>query len=344
MLVVMKPNAEAEQVQRVCEKAQAGGLRTHVSQGDERTIIGLLGDVRSVDPATYMMVDGVERVSRIGEPYKLAGRTVQPQDSIVDIGSCKVGSAEVCLIAGPCSVESRQQILETAAAVKEAGATALRGGAFKPRTSPYAFQGMGERGLELLAEARQLTGLPIVTEVMGIEELERVCQLSDVLQLGARNMQNFNLLRAVSRRDKAVLLKRGMMNTMEELLMSAEYLLAGGNSQVMLCERGIRTFETYTRNTFDINAIPELKRRTHLPVLADPSHATGRAALVTPVAQAAVAAGADGLIVEVHPQPERAASDGLQSLRPEQFAEMVRGVRAVAEAVGRSLYPKAQLR
>ena len=337
MVISMESGATREQVEAVTKRAEAMGLKSHIIYGEERTVIGLVGDGRPIDPTSFEIMDGVARAVPILEPYKLASRTSSPEGSHFRVGEVDVGRDQLLLVAGPCAVESREQILETAQAVKEAGATALRGGAFKPRTSPYSFQGMGVQGLELLAEAREKTGLPIVTEVMGVDELEPVGKFADVLQIGARNMQNYNLLRAVGQQRKPVLLKRGMMSTMEELLMSAEYILAQGCSKVMLCERGIRTFERYTRNTFDINAIPALKRRTHLPVVADPSHATGYWGLVTPGALAAVAAGADGLIIEVHPDPERAVSDGAQSLRPERFAEMVTKARAVAQAVGRRI-------
>ncbi|MCC6749052.1 MAG: 3-deoxy-7-phosphoheptulonate synthase [Deltaproteobacteria bacterium] len=336
MVIIMEPHASPAQIEAVVRHAERLGLRAHLSPGAERTIIGLVGDGRLLDPPEFTMLEGVSNAVRVLEPYKLASRHSRPEGTRFPVGAVTAGGAELLLIAGPCSVESREQILETAHAVKEAGATALRGGAFKPRSSPYAFQGMGLEGLKLLAEAREATGLPVVTEVMGIEEIAPVVEYADVLQIGARNMQNFNLLKAVGQCRKPVLLKRGLMSTLEELLMSAEYILAQGNAQVMLCERGIRTFETYTRNTFDINAIPVLKHRTHLPVIADPSHATGQWQLVAAASRAAVAAGADGLIVEVHPAPERALSDGPQSLKPERFAELVREVRAVARAVGRN--------
>ena len=276
-------------------------------------------------------------VKRITQPFKLASRQFHPENSVFPFDGFTVGGDEIAIIAGPCSVESRSQIIETARAVKEAGASALRGGVFKPRTSPYAFQGLGEEGLDYLAEAREQTGLPIVTEIMSQTQLDLMAKRVDVLQVGARNMQNFNLLRAIGETQTAVLLKRGLSATIEELLMSAEYILAGGNKQVMLCERGIRTFETTTRNTTDINAIPVLKNLTHLPVILDPSHATGHADYVPAVARAAIAAGADGLIVEVHPDPAHAVSDGKQSLRPEKFAEMVKQVGQIAQIMGRRL-------
>jgi 3-deoxy-7-phosphoheptulonate synthase len=287
----------------------------------------------------FEVLEGVETVKRISQPFKLGSRQVHPQNSVFPIDGFSVGGEEIVLIAGPCAVESRSQILETAQAVREAGANALRGGVFKPRTSPYSFQGLGEEGLEYLAEARERTGMPIVVEIMSQTQLPLMLKYVDVFQVGARNMQNFNLLRALGETRKTVLLKRGLSATLEELLMSAEYLLAGGNQQVILCERGIRTFETSTRNTTDINAIPVLKNLTHLPVILDPSHATGHADYVPAIARAAIAAGADGLMVEVHPDPAKAASDGKQSLKPEKFAEMVKQVNAIAETLGRRIAP-----
>ena len=274
---------------------------------------------------------------RVLHPFKLASRDFHPEDTVIRINGIVVGGSAIPIIAGPCSVESREQLMETAHAVKEAGAKMLRGGAFKPRTSPYAFQGLGTKGLELLREARDAYGLPIVTEVMAPGDVTLVAQYADVLQIGARNMQNFALLNAVGETQTPVLLKRGMMSTMEELIMAAEYILSRGNPRVMLCERGIRTYETMTRNTFDVNAIPVLKSVTHLPVIADPSHGTGKWELVTPIARSAVAAGADGLIIEVHPNPAAAMSDGAQSLKPEKFAQLVIQVRKIAEAMGRTI-------
>lgn len=337
MIIIMCKEATTAQVKMVTDWVEAQGYTTHLSQGEERTILGVIGNDRPLDREQVERLDGVERTVRILEPYKLVGLDMSPQPTLVPLNGVQIGGQQIALVAGPCSVESREQILETAHAVKEAGATALRGGAFKPRTSPYSFQGMGLAGLELLAEAREQTGLPIVTEVMAPEQVSLVAQYADVLQVGARNMQNFNLLCALGQTHHPILLKRGMMNTMEELLMSAEYILSHGNFSVMLCERGIRTFERYTRYTFDVNAIPALKARTHLPVLADPSHATGHWEYVCPVALAAVAAGADGLIIEVHPHPEQALSDGLQSLKPDRFAELVPRLLEVAKAVGRTL-------
>ncbi|MBI5350573.1 MAG: 3-deoxy-7-phosphoheptulonate synthase [Chloroflexi bacterium] len=335
MVIVMKSRASDTQVNAVIKRVEELGYRTHLSRGEETTIIGVIGDDRPIDREQFEALDGVEKTVPVLKPFKLASRDMHPADSIINLGAVQVGSSHLMLIAGPCSVESRAQILETAHAVKEAGATALRGGAFKPRTSPYSFQGMAEEGLELLAEAREQTGLPIVTEAMSPEQVPLVAKYADVIQIGARNMQNYALLNAVGESTTKVLLKRGMMSTIEELLMSAEYILAKGNTQVMLCERGIRTFEKYTRNTTDINAIPVLKQLTHLPVILDPSHATGKWEYVTSISKAGIAAGADGLIIEVHPDPSKAASDGAQSLKPEKFAQLVAEVRRVALAVDR---------
>jgi 3-deoxy-7-phosphoheptulonate synthase len=337
MIIVMQPHASAEQIANVVSQVEAGGYRVHLSQGEERTIIGVIGDDRPVQSEQFEALDGVEKTVPILKPFKLASREMHPADTLVPLDGIKVGGPRLAVIAGPCSVESRSQILEAALAVKEAGATALRGGAYKPRTSPYSFQGLGEEGLQLLAEARNMTGLPIVTEAMSEDQVGLVARYADVIQIGARNMQNYPLLNTAGRSGRPVLLKRGLMSTIEELLMSAEYILAQGNTRVMLCERGIRTFEKYTRNTTDINAVPVLKQMTHLPVLLDPSHSTGKYDYVIAIAKAAVAAGADGLIVEVHPRPEKALSDGAQSLRPEKFAQLVREVRRIAEAVDRTV-------
>jgi 3-deoxy-7-phosphoheptulonate synthase len=336
MVIVMKHHASAEQIGRVVSHIEEMGFKAHLSSGEERTIIGVIGDERILEPEMFEMFEGVERAMRVLHPFKLASRDFHPEDSIIKINGISVGGNAVAMIAGPCSIESREQLFETAEAVKAAGAQMLRAGAFKPRTSPYAFQGLGIKGLELLTEAKEKYGLPTVTEVMSPQDVELVAQYADVLQIGARNMQNFPLLHAVGESQKPALLKRGLMATIEELLMAAEYILSHGNQRVMLCERGIRTYEPSTRNTFDINAIPVLKQLTHLPVIADPSHGTGRWDLVAPIARGAVAAGADGLIIEVHPTPEKALSDGGQSLKPEKYAQLVIQVRAVAEAVGRT--------
>ena len=337
MMIIMKANATPQQTEAVIAQVKSMGLAVHLSQGVEATIIGAIGETHNIPTERFESLDGVDLVQRITQPYKLASRQFHPEDSVISMNGFSVGGNEIAIMAGPCSVESRSQIIETAIAVKEAGASALRGGVFKPRTSPYAFQGLGEEGLELLAEAREKTGLPIVVEIMSQVQLDVMVKYVDVLQVGARNMQNFNLLRAIGESRTAVLLKRGLSATVEELLMSAEYILAGGNQRVMLCERGIRTFETSTRNTTDINAIPVLKNLTHLPVILDPSHSTGLANYVAAIARAGIAAGADGLIIEVHPDPAKAVSDGKQSLKPEAFAAMVKQVGQIAQIMGRTL-------
>jgi 3-deoxy-7-phosphoheptulonate synthase len=339
MMIIMKPNATPEQVEGVIQVIKSLGLTPHLSQGVETSVIGAVGESHNIPTDRFEVLEGVESVKRITQPFKLASRQFHPEDSVFPLDGFQVGGNDIAIIAGPCSIESRTQILETAQAVREAGANALRGGAFKPRTSPYAFQGLGEEGLEYLAEAREKTGMPIVAEIMSQTQLDLMVKYVDVLQIGARNMQNYNLLRSIGETRTTVLLKRGLSATIEELLMSAEYILAGGNRQVMLCERGIRTFETATRNTTDINAIPVLKSLTHLPVILDPSHSTGNADYVAAVARAAVAAGADGLIIEVHPDPAHALSDGKQSLKPEKFAELVKQVSAIAQVVGRRIAP-----
>ena len=337
MIVVMKKDASPTEISSVIARVKEDGYEPHLSEGNERAIIGLVGESPTpLREDNYSSMPGVDRAMRVSVPYKLTSREYHPHDTMVALNGSHAGEKKVLVIAGPCSVESREQTIEIACAVKEAGATALRGGAYKPRTSPYSFQGHGEEGLKWLAEARERTGLPIVTEVMEPGLVEMVSEYADVLQVGARNMQNFPLLNAVGASQMTVLLKRGMAATMEDLLMSAEYILAQGNSRVMICERGIRTFEKYTRNTFDINAIPVLKARTHLPVIADPSHAVGYSEFVTPIALAAIAAGADGLIIEVHPDPAKALSDGRQSLTYDGFKKMMAAVSQVAQAVGRS--------
>ena len=335
MIIVMQPRASAEQIAGVVSRVEARGYRVHLSQGEERTIIGVIGDDRPIERGQFEALEGVEKTVSILKPFKLASREMHPTPTLVPLDGIKVGGPRLAIIAGPCSVESRTQLLETAIAVKEAGATALRGGAFKPRTSPYSFQGLGEEGLQLLAEARSVTGLPIVTEAMSEEQVKLVARYADVIQIGARNMQNYALLNTAGQSGRPVLLKRGMMSTIEELLMSAEYIMAQGNHRVILCERGIRTFEKSTRNTTDINAVPVLKALTHLPVVLDPSHSTGKWEYVLAVAKAAVAAGADGLVIEVHPHPDEALSDGGQSLKPEKFAQLIREVRRIAAAVDR---------
>lgn len=338
-MIVMRPGAPKEQIEAVISAVEKNQLIAHPIFGVEQTIIGAVGDGHYVAKEIFEALPGVLEVQRISKPYKLASRQFHEQASVFPLDGFAIGGEEIVVIAGPCSVESRTQILEIAQAVREAGAHALRGGVFKPRTSPYSFQGLGEEGLEYLAEARALTGMPVVAEVMAVSQVARMEQYVDVFQIGARNMQNFNLLRAVGETQTPVLFKRGLSATIEEMLMASEYILSGGNDRVILCERGIRTFETATRNTTDINAIPVLKKLTHLPVILDPSHSTGEADYVASVARAAIAAGADGLIVEVHHDPANAISDGRQSLTPEAFAKMVNQARAVAEAVGRRLAP-----
>lgn len=343
MLVVMRPQATAAEIGAVIARAQERGATPHTVYSNGHTLIVLVG-AHHLQPDEFATMPGVERVTPISQPYKLASRESHPDDTLIRLDprpglpDVVIGGREIVIMAGPCAVESRSQLLETAHAVKEAGAVILRGGAFKPRTSPYSFQGLGLRGLELLAEARELYGLYVVTEVLTPDMVPVVAEYADILQIGARNMQNYGLLHAVGQSTRPVLLKRGMMSTVQELLMAAEYILAAGNPRVMLCERGIRTFEKLTRNTFDLNAVPLLKQLSHLPVIADPSHATGRWDLVLPMSRAAVAAGADGLLIEVHPRPEEALSDGPQSITPEVFHRLVQEVRRVAEAIDRSLF------
>ncbi|MDD3828594.1 MAG: 3-deoxy-7-phosphoheptulonate synthase [Anaerolineae bacterium] len=337
MIVVMKANATRGQIVNVTARIEGMGCQAHISEGQERTIIGIIGNGRPLDREQLERLDGVDRAVPVLRPFKLSSRDFHPQDTVVPINGVAVGGKKLMIVAGPCAVEDEAQILAAARAVRDAGAHMLRGGAFKPRSSPYSFQGLGEEGLKLLALAREETGLPVVTEVIAPEQVSLVAAYADVLQIGARNMQNYALLHAVGESQRPVLLKRGMMSTVEELLMSAEYILSHGNDRIILCERGIRTFEKYTRNTLDINAVPLLKQLTHLPVVVDPSHATGKWELVAATSRAAVAAGADGLIVEVHPHPEQALSDGAQSLKPEVFQRLMEQVRAVAGAVGREL-------
>jgi 3-deoxy-7-phosphoheptulonate synthase len=333
----MKSGSTQPQVDHVISLVREMGLKEHVIVGTERTVIAAIGNDRLKDKSKLETVEGVDKVMPVLAPYKIASREVRKDRTMVGLGSARIGGNRVGVIAGPCSVEDRSQILETAHAVKEAGAVALRGGAFKPRTSPYAFQGLAEEGLKILAEAREKTGLAIVTEVMSIEQVPIVCEYADVLQIGARNMQNYNLLNKVGEQQKPVLLKRGLSATLEEFLLAAEYIMARGNHQVMLCERGIRTFEEYVRNTLPLAIVPELHRVSHLPVVVDPSHGTGKSYLVDSMCRAAIAAGADGLIVEVHNDPEHAMTDGAQSLNPKQFAEMMKAIKRVAAAVDREV-------
>lgn len=339
MIIVMKQDASAAQSEAAVKRIKELGYEPHVIRGQRRDVIGAVGDERGkMVLQSLESMSGVDKVVPILRPYKLASREVSPQSSLVEIApGVVIGGSELIVMAGPCAVESEEQIVYTAKAVKRAGAQVLRGGAFKPRTSPYSFQGMEEDGLKLLAAARQETGLPIVTEVVNPRDVELVARYADVLQVGARNVQNFALLKILGQMDKPILLKRGMATTIQEYLMSAEYILAEGNRRVILCERGIRTFETATRNTLDISAVPVLKEQTHLPVMVDPSHATGHASLVPSMCYASVAAGCDGLIVEVHPTPETAASDGPQSLRPAEFADMMMKLKEFAKVSDRTL-------
>ena len=325
MVVLLKKNPDPNQVDNLVAWLKGQNLQVHMSEGTTQTIMGLIGDTTSIDIDLLKALDIVEDVKRIQEPYKNANRKFHPADTVIEVGGVKIGGGNFAIAAGPCSVESEEQICLVAGLVKASGAKLLRGGAFKPRTSPYAFQGMREEGIRLLLEAKEKTGLPIVTEIMDLSHLP-LFENVDVIQVGARNMQNFELLKALGHTDKPILLKRGLSSTIQELLMSAEYIMAGGNERVMLCERGIRTFETATRNTLDLSCIPVLKSLTHLPVIIDPSHATGVAKLVPPMAMAAVAAGADGLIIEVHNDPPHAACDGQQSLTPQAFDELVQGI------------------
>ncbi len=336
MLVVMKANAEQADVDRVCQAVSDLNLTAHPIPGKSRTAIGITGNVGPVDPSLLSALPGVIEVIRVTRPYKLTGREMQPEDTIIRVGDVRVGGPEIAVIAGPCSVESHEQTVSGARHLREHGAHMLRGGAFKPRTSPYTFQGLGEEGLKILAEAREQTGLPVVSELMDIENIELAERYVDVIQIGARNMQNYPLLRRVGRSSKPVLLKRGLAATLEEFLLAAEYIMAEGNRNVMLCERGIRTFSDYSRFTLDLSVVPELKRISHLPVIVDPSHAAGRRHLVIPLARAAIAAGADGVMVEVHAEPNRARSDGAQALTLDMFSELMEELRIIAPAVRRT--------
>ena len=330
MIVILKHGVSADMRAPLIDWLKGQNLGVHVSEGDYQTVLGLIGDTAHVDMDLIASLGIVDSVKRVSDPFKCCNRKFHPEDTMVSVGETKIGAGHFAMIAGPCSVESEEQIVTVAKAVKEAGATLLRGGAFKPRTSPYDFQGLKAEGIELLKIARKETGLPIVTEIMSVEHLP-LFEDVDVIQVGARNMQNFDLLRKLGQLRKPILLKRGLANTLKELLMSAEYIMAGGNEQVILCERGIRTFDDYTRNTLDLAAVPMLRQLTHLPIIVDPSHATGRANLVLPMALASAACGADGLIIEVHNDPMHALCDGAQSLRPEEYAALARKVQAVRE-------------
>jgi 3-deoxy-7-phosphoheptulonate synthase len=336
MLVVMQEGAEDAQVQTVIDRLVSMGFTVHRSTGVKHVLLGGVGPVEEFDPADFEVMSGVKECHRIISPYKLASRHFRPGGTVIRVGEIEIGGDRVITMAGPCSIENAGQIEQAAEIVAKGGAHVIRGGAFKPRSSPYSFQGMGEEGLKLIRRAADRHGLLVVSEVMDHNQIPLLLTYSDILQVGARNMQNFNLLRELGRIRKPVLLKRGISATIEELLLSAEYILSGGNYDVILCERGIRTFETSTRNTFDVSAVPVLKKLTHLPVIGDPSHGTGKREYVAAMARAAVAAGADGLIVEVHHDPDHAVSDGAQTLRPEQFQEMMQQVRAIASAIGRA--------
>jgi len=335
MIVVMNSGASRQEIDQVLGRLENLGFKIHLSEGVERTIIGAIGDKTILNEVAIEAMPGVEKVVPILQPYKLVSRTFKAHDSVVKVGDLEFGGPKIHVMAGPCAVESREQLMETAQRVREAGATILRGGAFKPRTSPYAFQGLEEEGLKMLAEAREATGLKVVTEVVDPRTVDLVAQYADILQIGARNMQNFFLLKEVSNIDKPVVLKRGPSATVEEWLMAAEYIMSGGNYNVILCERGIRTFESYLRNTLDISAVPVAKHLSHLPVIVDPSHATGKWQFIKPMAMAAVAAGADGLLIEVHPNPAQALCDGPQSLTPENFSALMKDIDRVAAVMNR---------
>lgn len=338
MIIVFKPKTSEKDLKKVVEKIEDLGLTAHISRGEETTIVGVVGDVLKVDTHSIEVDEAVQKVMRVSEPYKLANRAFHPEDSIIDVAGVQIGGKHLALIAGPCSVESKEQVIEIAKAAKKAGANLLRGGAFKPRTSPYAFQGMGTEGLDILLAAKEETGLPIVSELMSADYIEEFNEKVDLVQIGARNMQNFDLLKEVGKRcTKPILLKRGLSATYEEWIMSAEYIMASGNPNVILCERGVRTFETYTRNTLDLQAIPVIKKLTHLPIIIDPSHAGGKWWLVEPMAKAAVAAGCDGLMIEVHNQPESAMCDGPQSLKPKKYTQLIEQIKEIAKIVGKEV-------
>ena len=337
MIIVLKPHSTEETITRVENMVKNRGLDTHIVRGTEMTIIGCIGDTTLIDPRLFEVDSSVDKVMHVQEPYKLANRAFHPEDSVIDVSGVKIGGGHMGLIAGPCSVESFDQVLEIAKAAKAAGANLLRGGAFKPRTSPYSFQGLGLDGLEILCQVKQEVGLPIVTELMSPEYLDVFNEKVDLIQIGARNMQNFDLLKQLGQVDRPILLKRGLNATYEEWIMSAEYIMASGNPNVILCERGVRTFESYTRNTLDLQAVPVIKELTHLPIIIDPSHAGGKWWLVNPMAKAAVAAGCDGLMIEVHNNPEKALCDGPQSLKPAKFEQLMKELKPIADAVGKEL-------
>ncbi len=337
MIIVLKPHTTEEHILRVEELIKKKGLDAHIVRGEEMTIIGCIGDTTAVDPRLFEIDSAVDKVMHVQEPYKLANRAFHPDDSIIDVSGVKVGGDNLAVIAGPCSVESYEQVLEVAKAAKASGANMIRGGAFKPRTSPYSFQGLGLEGLDILCAVRDEVGLPIVTELMSPDYLDVFNEKVDLIQIGARNMQNFDLLKQLGKVDRPILLKRGLNATYEEWIMSAEYIMAAGNENVILCERGIRTFESFTRNTLDLQSIPVLNSKTHLPVIIDPSHAGGKWWLVEPMAKAAIAAGADGLMIEVHNDPDSALCDGAQSLKPEKFDTLMKQIRQIATVVGKQI-------
>ncbi|MDY3208195.1 3-deoxy-7-phosphoheptulonate synthase [Clostridium baratii] len=337
MIVILKPKVKEEEIKKLTRELESKGVSVNPVIGKDMSILGLVGDTRSLDPTQIEANPNVERVMHVQEPFKKANRMFHPDPSIIDVNGIKIGGEKIAMIAGPCSVESEEQILEVAESVKNSGAQFLRGGAFKPRTSPYSFQGLKYNGLDLLKLARKNTGLPIVTEIMSPYDVERFNEDVDIIQVGARNMQNFDLLKELGKINKPILLKRGLSATIEELLMSAEYIMAEGNENVILCERGIRTFETYTRNTLDLSAIPAIKKLSHLPVIVDPSHATGKWWMVEPLSKAAIAIGADGLIIEVHNNPEKALCDGAQSIKPDVYNKLIEDLKPIAKAVGRVL-------
>lgn len=337
MIVIMKPGTQKSEIEKLMDNIRAQGFEIHPIQGVSYCIFGIVGDTSRMDPETITINEYVDRVMRVQEPFKKANRNFHPQNSIVNIGTEQIGTKKLAIMAGPCSVESPEQILEIANSVKAAGANFLRGGAFKPRTSPYAFQGMGEEGLELLKMARAQTGMPIVTELMSVDKLELFVEDVDVIQIGARNMQNFDLLKEVGKTNVPILLKRGLSATIEEWIMSAEYIMASGNENVIFCERGIRTFERYTRNTLDLSAIPAIKKLSHLPIIVDPSHAAGLSWMVPSLAKAAIAVGADGLMIEVHNDPAKALCDGAQSIKPDMFATLMAELKGIASIVGREI-------
>ncbi|MEG0176833.1 3-deoxy-7-phosphoheptulonate synthase [Anaerorhabdus sp.] len=339
MIITLKKGAPRQEIDKLVHQFESQGLQVNMITGQNFNVFGLVGDTAKLDEKRVQANEWVENVQRIAAPYKLANRMFHPEDTVIDVMGIKVGGDNpIVLIGGPCSVEGESMMVDIATEVKAAGGCMMRGGAYKPRTSPYAFQGMGEKGLECMVKARNKTGMPIVSELMSADKIDEFVKHVDIIQIGARNMQNFDLLKAVGKLDKPILLKRGLANTIEEWIMSAEYIMAGGNKNVILCERGIRTFEKYTRNTLDLSVVPIIKQKTHLPIIIDPSHATGDWKLIESMSLAAIAAGADGLIIEVHSNPECAWSDGQQSLKPKKFAELVKKCKKVAKAIGRSVY------